>query len=140
MTLLMFFVVFFMIVDFAITLYDRGTVINASRMGSRQASLYWVDPLLFDPTTPNQNQLLKRAMVDSVMTWTESRLLIDPGSAGLNMNLQINAIDMANTVEHISAGDVVSVDILYSHTFIGLSSLIEAIAPTLTSQAALGVE
>ena len=41
-TLLLFFAVFLMIIEFAIVTYDRGTINNAVREGSRQASLYWV--------------------------------------------------------------------------------------------------
>jgi len=139
-TFLLFLLVLFMIVDFAIAIYDRGTIVNAAREGNRQASLFWVDPLLFDPLTPNQNQLLKRSMVDTVMTWTENNLLIDPDASGINLTLQINAADMVGATDTISEGDVVSVDITYAHNFIGLTGLAGATDPVLTTQTGLGVE
>lgn len=140
LTLFLFLFVFVMIIDIAITMYDRGSVINASREGARQASLYWVDPLLFDATTPQTNQLLKRSMVDSVMTWTEDSLLIDPQDAGLTMTLQINDADMLGATAPISSGDMVSVEILYPHSYILLSGFSGVAGPSLTSRTALGVE
>ena len=140
LTFLLFMLVFFMIVDFAIALYDRGAINNAAREGSRQASLFWVDPDLFDPETPDQNQLLRKTMVTSVMTWVENNLLIDPGSSGLNLTLQINSIDMTTATESVSDGDLVSVSIQYPHSYIGLSALSGTTDPTLLTQSALGVE
>ena len=142
LTLLLFLLVFFMIVDFAIAMYDRGTIINAARDGTRQASLYWVDPVLFDPETPSQNQRLKRAMVDTVMTWTENNLLIDPGGAGLTATLQINATTVTSATEpvFVSTDDLVSVNVNYPHEFLGLVSLTGVSNPTLVSQSAMGVE
>lgn len=140
LTLLLFLLVFFMIVDIAIVLYDRGTVINASREGARQASLYWVDPLLFDPTTPEQNQLFKRIMADSVMTWTENDLLIDPEDAGLTTMLQLNSVEMINPIEHVSAPDIVSVDLLYPHSYLVLTGFTGAESPYLRSITVFGVE
>jgi hypothetical protein len=139
-TLFLFLFVFVMIIDVAITMYDRGTVINASREGARQASLYWVDPLTFDPTTPELNQLLKRSMVDSVMDWTEENLLIDPQEAGLTVILRINAAELLDATAHVSASDLVSVDITYPHSFILLTTFSGVTAPLLTSRTALGVE
>ncbi|MGD8908383.1 MAG: TadE/TadG family type IV pilus assembly protein [Chromatiales bacterium] len=139
-TLLLFLFVFFMIVDMAIVVYNRGTVINASREGARQASLYWVDPLVFDPTTPQLNQRLKRSMVDSVMTWAETNLLIDPESSGFTMALQINSLDMLNPVEPVSTADVVSVAIQYPHSYLVLTAFSGVDGPLISTSTALGVE
>jgi len=132
--------VMFMIVDFAITVYDRGAVVNAAREGNRQASLYWVDPPLWDNLTPNQNQRLKRSMVDTIMTWTETNLLIDPDSSGLNLTLQINDTDMSGATQVVSPDDLVNVGIQYAHNYIGLTALAGATDPILTTQTGLGVE
>ncbi|MEJ2692312.1 MAG: TadE/TadG family type IV pilus assembly protein [Candidatus Thiodiazotropha sp.] len=140
LTLFLFLFVFVMIIDIAITMYDRGAVINASREGARQASLYWVDPQIFDPTTPELNQLLKRSMVDSVMSWTEDTLLIDPQDAGLMTSLRINASEMLGATEHISTSDVVSVDISYPHSFVLLTAFSGVAGPLLRSRTDLGVE
>lgn len=139
-TFLLFVLVMFLIVDFAITVYDRGTVVNAAREGNRQASLFWIDPVLFDPLDPTQNQRFKRSMVDTVMTWTENNLLIDPNMSGINLTLQINNANMTTPTQTVSEGDVVSVDLQYGHNYIGLGVLAGATDPVLTSQSGLGVE
>jgi hypothetical protein len=140
LTLLLFLLVFFLIVDIAIAMYNRGAVINASREGARQASLFWIDPLLFDPTTPNQNQLFKRAMVDSVMTWTESNLLIDPDAIGLTVTLSINAVEVVNPTQPVSSTDVARVEVSYPHSFLAITALSGVEGPLLTSVTAFGVE
>ena len=140
LTLLLFLLVFFIIVDFAIAIYNRGTIVNASREGARQASLYWVDPLLFDPTTPEQNQLLKRVMVDSATSWTGNNLLIDPEASGLTLTLQINSADVVNPVEPVSASDIVNVDHLYPHSYLVLAGFIGVTQPYLRSMTVFGVE
>jgi hypothetical protein len=140
LTFLLFMLVFFMIVDLAIALYNRGTVINASREGARQASLFWVDPLLFDPTTPESNQLLKRSMVESVMTWTETNLLIDPQAAGQTMTLRLNAVEMVDPTHPVSSTDQVSVDVSHPHSFIVITPLTGVAGPNLASTETLGVE
>jgi len=138
-TLLFFFIVFFMIIDFAIAMYDRGTMVNAARDGSRQGSLYWVDPVLFDPLTPLQNQRLKRSMVDTVVTWNEN-LLIDPGGSGLTADLQINMTSMTGATAIVTTNDLVSVGINYPHQYIGLTGLLGVSGLTLTTQSAQGIE
>ena len=139
-TLLLFLFVFFMIVEFAIVTYDRGTINNAAREGSRQASLYWVDPALFDPETPLENQRLKRSMVDTVMTWAE-QILIDPASAGLDLTLQVNGADMTGATVSVDSTTAVSVDIGYDHQYIGLQSFGASSAGlTLATQSGAGVE
>jgi hypothetical protein len=140
LTLLLFLLVFFLIVDIAIALYNRGAIVNASREGARQASLFWVDPLLFDPTTPSQNQLLKRSMVDSVMTWTETSLLVDPEAAGLTMTLQVNAMEMLDPTQPVSSTDVASVDISFPHSYLVVTALTGVAGPNLSSAETLGVE
>jgi hypothetical protein len=139
-TLLLFLLVFFMIIDFAITMYNRGTVINASREGARQASLYWVDPLLFDPMTPASNQLLKRSMVESVMTWTETNLLIDPQAVGQTMTLQLNAVEMVDPTLPVSSDDVVTVDVNFPHSYLVITAMTGVEGPNLASSETLGVE
>jgi hypothetical protein len=140
LTLLVFFLVFFMIVDFAIATFDQGTVMNTSRDACRQASLYWVDPATFDPETPLQNQKVKRSMVDTVVTWAESNLVIDPGGSGLSASFQINSVDVEWAIEVVSPGDVVSVDVSYPHQFIGLSSLAGVSGMPILGHSVLGVE
>lgn len=140
LTLMLFLLVFCMIIDFAITLYNRGTIVNASREGARQGSLYWVDPLLFDPTTPEYNQLLKRLMVESVMTRTQNTLLIDPAEPPLTLTLQVNSMNIVNPMEHVSGSDIVSVDLRYPQNYLVLTALSGMESPYLRSTTVFGVE
>jgi hypothetical protein len=140
LTLLLFLLVFFMIVDAAIALYNRGTVINASREGARQASLFWVDPLLFNPLTPASNQLLKRSMIESVMTSTETNLLIDPEAVGLTMTLRLNDVEMIDPTHPVSSTDVTRVDVSFPHNYLVITALTGVDGPNLGSTETLGVE
>jgi hypothetical protein len=139
-TLLLFLLVFFVIIDFAIALYNRGTVINASREGARQASLFWIDPSLFDPTTPELNQLLKRSMVESVITWTETNLIIDPQATGQTMTLRVNGVEMVDPTRHVRSTDRVSIDVAHAHNYLVITPLIGVEGPDLASTETLGVE
>jgi hypothetical protein len=140
LTLLLFLLVFFMIVDLAIAMYNRGTVINATREGARQASLFWIDPALFNPLTPATNQLLKRAMVETVMSSTEANLLIDPEAVGLTMSLQVNAVEMINPTQAVSSTDLASVDVSFPHSFLVITQMTGVEGPNLASTETLGVE
>lgn len=139
-TLLLFFTVFLMIIEFAIVTYDRGTINNATREASRQASLYWVDPALFDPFTPETNQRVKRVMVDSVTTWTRNNLLIDPGGSGLAVTLNVNGTALASGTQAVSTDDQVLVNVTYNHQFLALQSLLSSASFSLNSQSGAGVE
>jgi hypothetical protein len=140
LTFLLFLLVFFMIIDFAIALYNRGTVINASREGVRQASLFWIDPPLFDPLTPATNQLLKRSMVESVITWTETNLLIDPQGVGQTLTLQLNTVEIFDPTLPVSSTDVVTVDVNFPHSFLVITGMTGIEGPNLASSETLGVE
>ena len=148
LTLLLFLFVFFMIIEFAVVTYDRGTLNNAARMGSRQASLYWADPICFDTLKPLENQRMKPLMVTSVMTWTDQNVLIDPASTGLNSVLQVNGANMtldadcANGIDDVIVlpPDIVSVGIDHAYQSIGLAGFVSAFAPTLGSFSSAGVE
>lgn len=139
-TLLLFFAVFLMIIEFAIVTYDRGTINNAVREGSRQASLYWVDPALYDPFAPDDNQRVKHAMVDSVFTWMHDNLLIDPGGSGVTVALNVNGGDLAFGTQAVNADSQVTVNASYTHQFIALHGLLSASAFTLNSTSGAGVE
>jgi lipopolysaccharide/colanic/teichoic acid biosynthesis glycosyltransferase len=140
LTFLLFLLVFFLIVDMAIAFYNRGTVIYASREGARQASLFWIDPDLFNPLTPASNQLLKISMVESVMNSTEANLLIDPEAAGLTMTLQVNGVEMINPTQPVSSNDVARVDVSFPHSYLMITAMTGIEGPNLASTETLGVE
>ena len=140
LTLPVFFLVFFMVVDFAITLFDQGTITTASRIGTRQATLFWNDPDLFDPTTPLLNRRVKKAMVDSVVTWAEVNLLIKPGSSGLTADFEVNGATVTGATQVIATADVVGVNITYPHTFIGLMAFAGLSGLSMGAESTLVVE
>jgi hypothetical protein len=140
LTFLLFMLIFFLIVDMAIALYNRGTVINATREGARQASLFWIDPDLFNPLTPASNQLLNRSMVQSVMESTQANLLIDPEAAGLTMMLQLNGVEMINPTQPVSSTDLARVDVSFPHSYLIITTLTGILGPNLASTETLGVE
>ena len=153
LTLLFFLFVFFMIIEFAIVTYDRGTMNNAARLGARQASLYWVDPTCFEETRPQTNQRLKPAMVDTAMTFIEGNWLINPGPTGLNTTLRHNGSTFSAAGLCYTSGptssevsipvrpeDVTSIDINYAHEYLGLSGFVASTGLGLRSRSGAGVE
>ena len=153
LTLLFFLFVFFMIIEFAVLTYDRGSMNNAARFGSRQASLYWVDPICFSEFTPLINQRLKPDMVDTVMTWTNQNLLIVPGATSLSTALQVNGTNVsASPCSHpdgttstkasqaVLPTDITTVDIDYDHRYIGLAAFVPSTGVVMNTQSGAGVE
>lgn len=144
-TLLIFMFIVIMIIEFAILTYDRGAMGNAARMGTRQATLYWADPALFNPTTPLANRRLKPQMVQSVMDWVENNVLIDTGNSGLTPSLLLDAtvVDLTSSVPVVVPTVVdtaVTVNVGYAHQYIALSGFIPAAGPTMNTQSASRVE
>ena len=80
LTLLLFFFLLFVIIDFSVAVYDQGALVSASRIGARQGSLYWVDPNNYDPGAgPADNTRLSEGMISSAVT-AYAALLMNPGS------------------------------------------------------------
>ena len=133
-TLLFFLLVFLMVIEFAIVVYDRGTVNNAARWGARQASLFWVDPAdlqsLEDGTIYVVPPSIKRAFVDSVMAWTENNVLIDPSTLGLSVSMQA-AMDGGSSAPNLTSAVIdmtdvaaITVDIDYAHQYLALTGFV----------------
>jgi Flp pilus assembly protein TadG len=81
LTLFLFFFLLFIIIDFLLAVYDHGTVVNASRVGARQGSLYWVNPDTHDRNaSPAQNTSLSESMISSAVDAYLTPLM-NPGSA-----------------------------------------------------------
>jgi hypothetical protein len=139
LTLVLFMLVFFMIVDFALATYNRGVVLQAAREASRQGSLYWVDPAVYNPLTPLQNQRLKRAMVTTMEDWYQG-ILVDPGGSGIDLTLEINDLEITDATVVVNGDANVSVDLSYEHSYIGLDVLASSSGFTLDVRSGAGVE
>jgi Flp pilus assembly protein TadG len=142
LTLLLFFVVFFMIIDYAITMFDKGTIINAARVGARQGSLYWVDPEDYDPTNPLDNIRMKESMVDTALDYFIDNVLINPGNQTVRKSVALDdgTAVAVNEIVHSMSGRSVTVRLNYPHRFIGLTGLLGVDAPTLQAQTGANAE
>ena len=150
LTLMLFLLVFLTVIEFAIVVYDRGTVNNTVRWGSRQASLFWIDPndlqLLEDGTIFTVPPRTKHAFVDSVRVWTEQNLLIDPSNLGMNVAMQVVEADgsitdvtIADPVADVSNVATVRVDVDYAHQYLAIAGF-GFVGLALDSQSSAGME
>ena len=147
LTLLFFLFVFFMILEFAVLTYDRGTVNNAARDASRRASLYWVDPAQFNPTTPLSNQRINPNTVRDFVQWTEDNLVIDPASSGLTRTLSVgtDSIDISPSTGGLAdvvvrPNEAVILDIDYAHQYLWLSGFVPSTGLGLNTDSGASVE
>jgi hypothetical protein len=79
LTLVLFFFLVFTIIDLSVAIYNQGVVATASRVGARQASLFWMDPSDYSPTDTANNVRIKESMIDSAVAFYLS-LLIRPST------------------------------------------------------------
>ena len=83
-TMLFFFIILLLIIDFAILLFDRGTLAEASRIGARQASLYWIYPddtsantaCPYDDLHPVQTVCMQEAMIVTAVDLYRNNILL----------------------------------------------------------------
>lgn len=81
MTALVFFMLLFGTIDFALLTYDRGTLTRAANMAARQGSLYWVDVTNFDANAPNpaDNIMIDPQKITTVLDFFGD-LMINPAN------------------------------------------------------------
>ena len=114
-TLLLFFILFFTIIDFSIAIYDKGTVVNAARVGARQGSLFWLDPFTYDPTTPLQNVRLQERLIDSAVD-AHLSLLLNPDGQEVSQVFTVdgNALAEDEVVAGVSGAEII-VNLAYTY-------------------------
>jgi Flp pilus assembly protein TadG len=138
LTLVLWFTVFVLIIDMAVAFYDKGALTNASRYAARQATVFWVDPLNYDDTTPIANMRLKRSMVDTAAAYWASTV-IAPRGGQLTPTTQVTGNRGqvgagANTVWIGMADATATVDVSYDHDYIGLTGLLGPIFGVMSSE------
>jgi hypothetical protein len=64
----------FAIIEFAVAMYNQGVLVHATRLGAREASLFWVDPpQITSDSDPREDQRIHRdTILDAVTDWTEN--------------------------------------------------------------------
>jgi len=141
-TLLLFFTIFFMFVDFSITIFDKGTVINAARVGARQGSLYWVDPAVYDPTQPLANIRMKRSMVETALDYFLN-VLIKTESETVDRSRDCRLDDGTICPTPIvvgMGGRRLTVELDYPHYFFGLTGLTGVLGADLQAKTGANAE
>jgi hypothetical protein len=125
LTMTLFFFLVFTIIDLSIGVYDQGVVVNASRVGARQGSLFWLDPTNFDRNNLPNNVRIKEGMIGSAVDYYAS-LLMRPDAAvatteyTVNNGVVLNADDVVccsgcNVNTCVSDAEV-SVDVGYTYS------------------------
>jgi hypothetical protein len=114
-TLLLFFVLLFTIIDFSIAVYNKGAVVNAARSAARQGSLFWFDPIAYDPATPLQNVRLQERLISSAAD-AYLDLLLRPDEQDVSRVVTVNGetLEEGQVVIGASGAEVV-VDLAYPY-------------------------
>lgn len=60
------------IIEFAVAMYNQGVLVHATRLGTREASLFWVDPaqITQDSDPRNDQRIHRDTVVNGVRDWT----------------------------------------------------------------------
>jgi hypothetical protein len=148
LTLLLWFAVFLLIVNFGIAIYNKGAMSNAVRFAARQSTLYWVDPGNYDNLTPIDNTRIKQSMVDTAVAYWGS-ILIAPSGEAITTTFPDPTGPYGPTSWSSAGGDsgwsrmtgaTVTLGLSYDHGFIGLTELLGVLGWTLGSQVSATVE
>ena len=92
-TLLFLFIVLMMIIEFGTLIFNKGALLEASRVGARQGSLFWINPdnnaancPYIENQAPANNVCMKEAMiVSAVNSWRNIALMkFGPGTGTIN--------------------------------------------------------
>lgn len=112
------FFLFFAVIEFSIAMYDQGTLIHGSRLGAREASLYWLDVTQMGPDTdPLDDQRIMPSHVEKVLkTDFVDRFVVSFSGQETSVDIRhegarINDLD----TRVVGPGDRVSVDLSFAH-------------------------
>ena len=141
LTLVAFFIVFFMLVDYSITMFDQGTLINSACVAARQGSLYWTDPDpdVYDPTQPLDNIRMKRSMIDTALNYYLAALIKGGNDTVTSTCTLDDGTDCPSLVVGMG-GRSLTVDLSYPHSFIALSGFLGVEAPNLGAHTGANAE
>jgi TadE-like protein len=102
----------FAIIEFAVAMYNQGVLVHATRLGAREASLFWVDPpQITSDSDPRQDQRIHRdTILDAITDWTENFVVSftaeDPGDPVL----RLRGATVAAATPVVAPGDEVRID------------------------------
>jgi len=132
-TFLLFWLVFMMIVDLTLLIYDQGVLRRAANEAARAASLYWVDIANFNAnaTDPLSNIKLNPARVATIRDHYQ-KIIINRQKNPINYQI---ALDGNNVASSTQQGAVINVTLDYTHRYIGLTGLLGVTDGTVTARA-----
>ncbi|MBK1719250.1 TadE/TadG family type IV pilus assembly protein [Thiocystis violacea] len=111
----LFFLLLFGIIEFSIAMYNQGILLHSSRVGAREASLYWLDVTQISlDSDPEDDQRVKISEVDDAITNFAGRFMISftdatTAVAILHEGQRIDSMD----TRPVGAGERVRVDLSF---------------------------
>ncbi|MEA3277444.1 MAG: TadE family protein [Pseudomonadota bacterium] len=135
------FALLFGIIEFSVGMFDQGTLVNAARVGAREASLFWVDPENIDPDNPELNQRVKTSEVaDAIAAYTDDFLIAFFAEPSPEVQFQGQPIeDVADTFV-VGPGDEVAVRLTLGYRPAVTAVLVDVLDLNLAAQAVMRVE
>jgi Flp pilus assembly protein TadG len=134
-------VVMFAIIEFAIGMYNQGVLVHGTRVGAREASMYWVDPTRVTPNTnPLDDQRIDAdTVVGSITDWTDNFIVSLNGNNPNAPVVLLNGSPLTGTPV-AAHGDEVRVDTTFQYVGPITSVLANAFAVNQRSRAIMRVE
>jgi Flp pilus assembly protein TadG len=118
-------ILLFGIIEFAIILYDKAMLTNASREGARAGIVYTFDP----NNSSGPNHPLDAQIAQVVQTYCQNKLLtFNPSGSNVTVNI-------SRTGTGDDAGDSLRVTVNYNYDFLALPSFVAALAGGINLQA-----
>jgi hypothetical protein len=119
-----FFMLFFMVIDLAVFVYDRGALGFITQTMARQASLYWMD--IDDGLVKIRASEIK----DNIIDQYEDVLLINPGNNGLDCDLKVDSTEITGTLQ-LTDQDLIEIECTLDRGWLGLTGFISGLGDTM---------
>lgn len=136
------FLLFFGIIEFAIAMYDQGTMVHASRVGAREASLYWLDVTQITPESdPGNDQRAKPSEIEAAVKTFSDRFLVSFTGADAVVDIFHGGVrinNLATTV--VGAQDTVRADVSLLYRAPVTAALAHLLDLNLSARAEMRVE
>jgi hypothetical protein len=132
----------FAIIEFAVGMYDQGVLVHATRVGAREASLFWVDPpQITSDSDPRQDQRIHRdTVLDAVTDWTENFVVSFTAEDPDDPVLRLDGATVATATPVVAPGARVSIDTAFRFRGPVTSALSGAFDYTQRARAVMRVE